>query len=357
MTTRRKLLAAGKFALGLALLVVVVRWLVPDLSSVIDRVRLDPALLVVGFACTLAASVVTSARWKLMVEAMGGTRLPYPIYFHALVLTRVLGQFTSTLAMDLVGRGLALRTAGSDRGLGHAMTQAILERIFDLLLPGALLVWAVIVRALAPATWAAALSHTLVCLAFAGLAAVILWPLARLGLGLYRWIARRRRRPDPLGAAGDAPISRRVAAQVGLLSAARYLMVLGQFWAIAAAIGVPLDFTTIASATPLGQLAGIIGITPGALGIQEAGWAGAFTWLEALDAPTIGLFVLGQRALVLANFSLLSLVSYPWARAAGQRSEAAVVESGRPSGAAAVDEPATASSEAPTIAADPRDRS
>lgn len=332
-TLRRRLVAGGKFVLGLALMALVVRWLAPDLSAVGERVRLDPVLLAVAFACTAAASVVTSARWKLMVEAMGGTRLPYAVYFHALVFTRVLGQFTSTLAMDLVGRGLALRSAGSDRGLGHAMTQAILERIFDLLLPGALLLWAVIARAVDPSPAAAAASYVGLCLAFAGLAALILWPLARLGLAVYRALARWRGRPAPPGSEGDAPVSRRVAALVGILSAARYLLVLGQFWAIAAAIGVALDFRTIASATPLGQLAGIIGVTPGALGIQEAGWAGAFKWLGALDAPTIGLFILGARALVLVNFAVLSLLSYPSARRAGRRAEAAVVAEAREEGA------------------------
>ncbi len=313
----RRLVAAAKHVLGLGPLCAFVHVLSADLESLRERASLRPGLLALAFASTLCASVVTSLRWKVMVEAMGGTRLPYAVYFHGLVLTKVVGQFTSALAMDLVGRSIALRSAGSERGLGHSMTQVMVERLFDLLLPASLIVWALTIRSVEPSPTIVAASFAGICLLFALLAALALWPLARLALRLYLGLAGLRGRtvdPATREALETAPISRRVAAQVGALSVLRYVAVLGQFWAVAAAIGVELSFRTIASAMPVGQLAGILGVTPGGLGIQEAGWAGAFRWLGVLDDPSIGLFVLSQRALIFAFFALLALLSWPWFR-------------------------------------------
>jgi uncharacterized membrane protein YbhN (UPF0104 family) len=313
---RARLIAAARLALGLGLVALLLWWLLPgpdDRRALLERATLMPVYLPLGLAATLVASVVTSARWQRMAEdAMGGTRLPWLVYFHALVLTRVLGQVSSTLVMDLVGRGVALRSAGSQRGLGHSVTQAVLERIFDLVLPLLMLAWALAVWRGASPT-AALLGFCGVCLGFAGLAVVLLAPLTRLALGLLEtlrtWFAARARRPAPEPAPPVPPVPRRLALSVGLLSLARYLAVLLQFWAVAAAVGLDLDALRIAVATPVGQLAGMIGVTPGALGIQEAGWLGGLRWV-GLDAPGIAVFVLCQRLIVTANFAALALLSW-----------------------------------------------
>jgi hypothetical protein len=284
-----RLIAAAKFVLGLALLIAVVAWLIPgpaERQALAARARLDALFLLLGLVSTFVASIVTSARWQLMAEdTMGGTRLPYLVYFHSLVLTRVLGQVSSTLVMDLVGRGMALRSAGSQRGLGHAVTQAILERIFDIVLPVMMLAWAML-------AWRGAWDppprsppSLAVCLAFAALAAVLLAPLTRLALRTYaalrRLRARLRRappadepvpeaipvaprprrqdrppepRPLPLGARPVLDRRRRRRRRLQLLPDRR-------------------------RRPPIGQLAGMAGFTPGALGIQEAGWVGAFKWV------------------------------------------------------------------------------
>lgn len=318
MTARVR--SALKFLLGLAVLVAVVWWVVPgpaERQALYARLRPDPLWLLLGFAANFVASVVTSARWQLMTEeAMGGTRLPYVAYFHSLVLTRVLGQVSSTLVMDLVGRGVALRSAGSRHGLGHAVTQAIIERIFDIVLPLMMLAWAIAAWQGGLDAGLAAGSFALVCLAFAGLAAVMLAPLTRLALRIYAALRRLRARRRPAEAAdvtdlADEPIAlpRGLAVRIGVLSLLRYLAVLAMFWTLALGIGVDITALQIAAAAPIGQIAGMAGFTPGALGIQEAGWLGALTWV-GLDAPAIGLFVICQRLISTAYFSVLSLLSW-----------------------------------------------
>ncbi len=325
---RSRLIASLRFLLGLGLVVAIVWWLLPspqERRDLLERLQPDPLYLLLGFLSTFIASIVTSARWQLMSEqTMGGTPLPYLVYFHGLVLTRVLGQVSSTLVMDLVGRGVALRSAGSQRGLGHAVTQAIIERIFDIVLPMMMLVWAVLTWQSRADAGTASASFALVCILFAALSVVLLAPLTRLALRIYTALQRLRARrrgaatepaastaadPSASTTAEPVPLPRGLALRIGLLSLARYLAVLAQFWTVAAGVGIGMTFFQIAAAAPLGQLAGMAGFTPGALGIQEAGWLGAFTWV-GLDAVSIGLFVLSQRLIITAYFSVLSLLSW-----------------------------------------------
>jgi uncharacterized membrane protein YbhN (UPF0104 family) len=315
---RARIVAAARLVLGLALFAGVVWWLVPgpaERDAALARADLRPAWLLAGFLAAALACLVTSARWKRMAEAMGGTPLPHAVYFHALALTRVLGQLSSSLVMDLVGRGVLLRAAGSQRGLGHSITQAVLERVFDLILPLLLVGWALAVHLGAWSELAAAASFAAIVLGFALASTVLLAPLTRLALRLYA--AARRLRPgladDPVP---DLPtVPRPLALEVGLLGLARHLAVTAQFWALAAAVGATLTLFEIAAATPLGLLGGMLGVTPGALGIQEAGWTGALTWLR-VDPGAVALFVLTHRLLLTAAFALLALLSWPLARRA-----------------------------------------
>lgn len=322
---RPRLRAALKLGLGLGLVAGLVWWLVPggdELRAAFARAELRPAWLGVCLLATFAATLVTSARWRLMAESMGEARLPLIAYFHSLALTKILGQVSSTFVMDIVGRGVALRAAGSQRGLGHAITQAVLERVFDLVLPVMLLAWALFAWRGAWDGEAATASFAGVCLVFAALASVSLAPLTRLALRVYAFARalRARIRRVPAADAELAPpvVNRRLAVRIGVYSLLRYLSAMLLFWSTAAGIGVDFTFFQIAAATPIGQLASMLGFTPGALGIQEAGWVGGFKWVGAEDAA-IALFVLSSRLIMTASFAVLVLVSWPLLRRARAR--------------------------------------
>ncbi|MGB1013767.1 MAG: lysylphosphatidylglycerol synthase transmembrane domain-containing protein [Nannocystaceae bacterium] len=308
MSTPNKRFGWWRLALGIAVFAGVLAYWLPSWRDVWANVNLDPLALGLGFLASTVSAVVTSARWQVMVETMGGTRLPYRVYLHTFLLTKVLGQVSSTLVMDLLGRGVLLRSAGSTRGVGHTMTQAVLERIFDIVLPVLMIGWAFVY--LHPdATNTVRLSlFAGVCLVFVAVAGRSLRPLSRIALAIYR-----RVRPPAPGEPGDQvpTISRSLATGVGLLSLARYLAVITQFWLVATAVGIDLPVLAMAAATPIAQLASAVGITPGALGIQEAGWAGALQWVGA-PAAVIALFILSQRVIISSYFLLLALVTRPF---------------------------------------------
>jgi hypothetical protein len=304
-----------KLVLGLGLVGVVLWLLGPQWSQVLDMAQLHPVPLGLGLLATTCASIVTSGRWKLLAESMGGTRLPYLSYFHAFTLTRVLGQFTSNLAMDTVGRGVALRSAGSERGLGHSLTPIVLERIFDLVLPIVVGVWALATVELS-VDIDPALALGLAALAFLALAVPLLAPLARLAIAVYSFLARRREGFSPT----PVEVSRATAAKVAALSLARFFFVVLQFWAVAVAFGIDVDWASMAAATPLAQITSLMGFTPGSWGFQEIGWALGLGWVK-LGPEAIALFVLAQRVAVTSYFGALSLLSWPFARRASDLRE------------------------------------
>jgi uncharacterized protein (TIRG00374 family) len=307
------------FAIGVALFVLVLRWLAPNWAALRASVSFDWRFAALGLLGTTLASFVTAARWRLLAEVMGGTRLSFTTYFHALVLTRVIGQFLPMVAVDLLGRGLALQSAGSKRGLGHAATQVVLERLFDSVLPIVALLWAFAVsRAWLP--WSPALSLALFCLGFLLLAIPCLRPGVHVALRLYLWLRVRvpRFRRQQIEADADAELAAtpavdaKLASKVALLSLARYATVILQFWGIARAVGIPIDWQQMTFATSVEQLAGWFSFTPGGLGILEAGWAGGLGFL-GFETEPISLFVLAQRLGVIVFFTLLTIVSWPLA--------------------------------------------
>jgi uncharacterized membrane protein YbhN (UPF0104 family) len=314
---RRRLKAAVQLIIGLALFAVVLSWLAPDWGQLLDRVELHVGWALVGLLGTTIASFVTAARWKLLAEVMGGTRLPFVTYFYGLVLTRLLGQFTSTAAMDLFGRGFMLRSAGSERGIGHAAMQVVLERMLDLALPLVLLGWAIAVYSDA-LPMSPPLSLLLACALFVGLAIPLLRPGVRIALRVYLWLRLRigRRRRQQIETQTDAeplPVDLALSAKVAGSSLLRFASVILQFWGIGLAVGIDLSWQQITSATSVAQLAGIIGLTPGGLGVLEAGWAGGLEWM-GFDAIAISIFVLAQRVGVISFFGLLSVISWPLAK-------------------------------------------
>lgn len=297
--------AVVRLLLGIGLFAALVAWLLGDAGSIDVEIHLGMAL--VGLAASAVANAVTARRWQLLAESMSDSRLSYGVYFHHLAATRVIGQFLPLLFVDLVGRSASLRAAGSRAAYGRLLAPLVLERILDLLLPAVLLAWVLAtMHASATVAWA---SLAVVVVVFALAAIPLLRPLAALALAAWAWGRRALRRPAPIE---DPPaIDRALAAGVTGWSLARFAAVGVQYWASGAALGVALPALVLVAAMPLAQLAALVGITPGALGIQETGWSAA---LRQLDVPAgdVVVFVLATRAAMIVNFSVLALASWPW---------------------------------------------
>jgi uncharacterized membrane protein YbhN (UPF0104 family) len=303
-------LAVAKLAFGLALLVVLVRYLSPSWAEIEKTIDLQFAFMLVALGGTAVATAVSALRWRVLAEVMGGERIPFGIYFHYLALTRLVGQFTSVALMDTIGRGAAVRAAASDGPrFGQHLGALIVERALDLLLPTVLLGWALASYGghLPVDPW---VSAGVLGAVFFVVSIPLLRPLTRFVGRVFAWVQSLRKRTTTVD---PVPITREVATKVAALSLARFVAVVVQFWGTAATAGLALSLLTVTYATPVSQLAAFVGLTPGGLGIQDAGWAGAFSWLGA-EGSVVAAFLLVTRALIVLNFAVLSALSYPFAR-------------------------------------------
>ncbi len=304
---RSWLSAVAKLILGAALLVGLLWWLGPDWDEVRNKLELHWGYLVLGFLGTAAATAFTAARWQLLNERMTPTRLPYGSYFHYVALTRFFGQFLPMLLVEFVGRGAGLRAAGSKQGLGQLVTPVLLERLLDLLLPCVMLVWGL---AIYRSPWLDGhrwLFLAVLTLVFAVGIIPLIRPIADRAVWLYITIKRWR------GADVEhvpVELSTSTAAWVSVHSLGRYATVCLQFFGMGAAAGALFPAKVIMSGFAVAQLSAILAITPGGLGIQDAGWLGGLRW-QGQEEAMIALFLLSFRVLVLANFGVLSLLTLP----------------------------------------------
>jgi len=312
---RRIALSTARLVLGLALLVGLFWLLGPDWGAVAGQLRIDPVWLGASLVFTAAATFLTAGRWQLLNERMTETRLSFGTYVHYIALTRLLGQFSSMLLMDFIGRGVALRAAGSSVRLARLLTPVLLERLLDLVLPAALL-GVVLVGHRAPPVEHPWLWLTAIVLALGVLCVPTIEPMARVALKVY--LALRRLRHVGVEAE-DVRVPYRTAVSVSAFGVARLVAVWAQFWAMGMAAGAVMDPLVVACAMPIAQLSALLSITPGGLGIQDAGWAGGLRWLDQ-DESTIALFLLAWHTLVIVNFAALSLVTWPWARTVAEPS-------------------------------------
>lgn len=299
---------------GLSLLAAIIWWVAPPWDEIEDRIHILPLWLLVSLLGSAAATFVTAARWKLLSEMMGGSHLPYGIYFHYLALTRLIGQVLPTVLVDVFGRGAALKAAGSDSRLGQLIAPVVLERVLDLLLPLALLGWAIAVHLrLLPGWLDPWVSLSLLVLAFVLVVIPMLDPLVRLALWAYGWIRRLRRHDRTLPLPSAPTVTVELSARIVAFGVLRYASIQFQYWGAGAGLGVLLAPLVLVMATPLAQLAGLVGITPGGLGMQEGGWLAALEQLGE-DPAAIVVFMAGTRIMMSVNFGVLTLLSWPWRR-------------------------------------------
>jgi uncharacterized membrane protein YbhN (UPF0104 family) len=92
-----------------------------------------------------------------------------------------------------------------------------------------------------------------------------------------------------------------------LLSALKFCLTALRFIFIASALQISIPVSLIVLGTPLGQLTYIIAITPGGLGIFEAGWFGILL-AGGIDSGPALLFVVGQRILIVTCILFIFMI-------------------------------------------------
>ncbi len=282
----------------------------------------DPLWVGVAFACTALLTFVSAVRWGLIANVMAGTRIcSMRAYYHYLMMGKTAGLVLPE-AVGVYAVGPLAMKAGSRSSFALALGTVFLDKLFDLGLIGLLL--------LPTALYALRLIDLQTCaalfvLCFVALGVALLgWyrPLVARAFGLRGWLVARSESTRLLhralhGRAGQQLLAldagqfpvRRIALLAYGLTVLRYLLMTARFVAIAQAVGVAVPPLLVFVGIPIAQLGLLLAVTPGGLGMLEAGWLGVLL-LAGLPRQDIATLLIGQRAALFVFIFTLGLISY-----------------------------------------------
>ena len=217
-----------------------------------------------ALAVVALASAVMALRWKVVAGAIHGSNYRFSTTFRSFVLARFLGFFVSPVAMDLIGRRLGMKLQSQTSSTTSILVQIVIERWFDVLLP------AVLIASFAffdvPAGDSILWHASLACIIGTTVGLLTLRPIILTLQRLqFRFLRTTISSPPP-------QVTWSTLGAIAALGALRWMTIIWHTDTIAAAFGLHLNAEALTLGTATSQLAGVIAITPGGLGIQEAGW-------------------------------------------------------------------------------------
>lgn len=299
---------------SLALFVLVLLWGGPEAWQQVaagDRTFILLSLLLLGFA-----SVVSAVRLQLVSRSVAGQDLaPWPRFYYLNMMTRALGLVVPRSLSTLGGKSVGLGALGIS--LRRSVWIVMMDNAFDVLLLGILAGPALLYLKQGGVTWQILVLSVALMLALAGATwwftdAERLQPiLTRLGR-IPRLGSTLHLEPENIP---DLLLPRGTALRALGLSILLNSALAACYFTIARAVGLPQPWPIFVAGFPITQLSLIIAVTPGGLGLVDAGWYGVLL-LAGVPSQQALTFVVAQRAyifvfvLVWAGFSaLLSLAA------------------------------------------------
>jgi uncharacterized protein (TIRG00374 family) len=318
---RRKIVTLLQWLLALGLIAALLL-LSGDVSQLLRLPALNWEFLGLVFLSTVAFSLVHNVRWLAIVRSVSPRdvtgRGQFLQFFRWLVNSYTIGMF---IPMDV--SLLGMRTLYMYRSGTQAASEAIFSVLFDRFLDLAvflLLVVPTLVFIGGTGGKPRALVLTLlgfgVAFIFAGVEKT---NAARLLVSLYNrvltwagklpFLARRGGTgavmiPEGVSFSGPAMM------ELLALSYLKYLCLAVRFYATGMALDVPFSFFQAFFLVPFVQMASLINVTPGGLGVVEFGSYGALSLMGIVESKIL-LFVIGQRVAVSLSYLLLALIVNP----------------------------------------------
>jgi uncharacterized protein (TIRG00374 family) len=318
---QRKLITLLQWFLALGLIAALLL-MSGDLSQLLRLPSLHWGFLALVLLSTVAFTLVHNARWLVIVRSVsprnGTGKGDFLQFFRWLVNSYTVGMFVP-MDVSLLG----MRTLYTYRSGTQAASEAIFSVLFDRFLD-----LAVFLLLIAPTmvfisgsggkTMAFVLTLVVGAVAFI-IAGVEKTNAARLGISFYNrvlswagklpFLARRGGTGGvmiPEGVSFSGPVMMELLG----LSCLKYLFLAVRFYAIGMALDVPFSFFQAFFLVPFVQMASLINVTPGGLGVVEFGSYGALTLMGIVESKIL-LFVIGQRVAVSLSYLLLALIVNP----------------------------------------------
>lgn len=258
----------------------------------------DLESILASFVLIGAATMLSAARLRLITGSVtGGDPAPWRHFYYLNITTRAIGLVVPRTLSTVAGKSVALRAMGIP--LKRAVWIVVLDSLFDLGLLGALTVPALLFLS----GGVSPVGFVTLAVGLVVAATGALWWITATGrmLSLVTRLGRIPRlatalRLDPDSAA-DLLLPRTTALKAFGLSVPLNAAIAVCFYYIAQAVGLVYPWELFAAGFPLTQLSLVLAVTPGGLGLFDAGWYGVLLLggVPNQDALT---FVIAQRAYV-----------------------------------------------------------
>lgn len=304
-------------------------------------IQSDWRYLLAGLAAALVWNLIAAYRWFLIADAVteGKHGPAYRYYFTYHMLGMAIGQLVPISVGMLGGRPVALSLSGTVP-LRRAVLSVVLDKFFDVILALSLL----IPIACYLVDWISLpLALGLIAVIVVVEASLIGWQyermmrwLARVALGLSRPLVRvpfigqrlMSRLPQQLERlANETFVTNRKAVQLFGLTLILYSLLAVRLMLIALALRLEIPWYLLAMGVAVTQFTLIFSITPGSLGILEAGWYAVFLLGDQVAVYTV--FVIGRRAFVLIYTLVCTLLAFVWIRESPARLFRSVLSASR----------------------------
>jgi len=270
--------------------------------------------LLAAFLCGGLGNMLSATRLQLVARSLAGRDLaPWRRFYYLNMTARALGLVAPRGLSTLGGKSVGLRALGVS--LKRSFWIVLLDNFFDLALLGALMVPSLLFLK----DWISSCAFIALALGLILPLAGALWWIAAAGrlLPLIEWLRRvpllgSVLRIDGAGVADILPTRPTALRALGLSVLLNGALVT-RFYYIARAVGTTHPWLIFAAGFPMTQLSLVLSVTPGALGLFDAGWYGVLL-LGGVSHQEALTFVIAQRAyifvfvLIWAGFgALLSL--------------------------------------------------
>ena len=265
-------------------------------------------------ALTFLISISVSIRWSILINSIDSDNKATVLNcYHYFLISQVLGFVLPRQATDTVGR-VGLLNRYKKITIKNASFSVFLDRVLDLVILFTMLAAAIpFWFGIFTQTQAIIFSVFLIAIIFSLIfyynkkifASILIF--ANLVFRVLNYLPGVKN--FNLNPEMKLNLNRKVLAQVFALSFFKFLLAVFRLFLIASALGLFIPFEVFYLGSPLGQLAYVSAITPGGIGLFEAGWYGILI-LSEVDKADASLFVIGQRIAIIGSIAFVFIISF-----------------------------------------------
>lgn len=258
----------------------------------------DFKFMLIAFFALGVATMISALRLQLISRSISGQTLAPLTRFYSLnMFVRVIGLVIPRSLSTIGGKSIALSNIGIP--IRNAVWFVLIDNAFDLALLGVLIGPALYHLRKPDATWAYVAMSIFVILVLAG----VIWSMISSGkirsviirMIKIPWIASSLHLE--VNGLDDILLSRTEALRALSLSVVLNGLLALSFYYIAQAIGLNYSWLLFLACFPITQLSMILAVTPGGIGLYDAGWYSVLL-LAGIPNQQALPFVIAQRAFI-----------------------------------------------------------